>query len=171
MIVTQTWTHDLRLMQQTVLLTAIRGPDGVAKYHPSKYLVRWYRRCVLLGALDQNIFTRPDEPGGGSFTGPSFSADDVGNYSDWRIGMADRVDAYLRSLDEVQHHFQLHFLHGTEILGYKHPDPFIRAWWLWLYHTLVADMHLAPETEKQLDFRLGDDEGQWREISSRATQD
>ena len=69
MIVTQEWTHALSCMQQTVLLTAIRGPDGVAKYHPSKYMIRWFRRCVLLGALDHNVFENPYDPRGGSFTG------------------------------------------------------------------------------------------------------
>src|SRR5262245_28467293 len=46
--VLQDWVQERPFMQQTVLLTAIRGPDGIAKYSSVKLLLRWYRRCVLL---------------------------------------------------------------------------------------------------------------------------
>jgi hypothetical protein len=58
-IVTQTWTHELTCMQQTVLLTAVRGPDGMGKYHPSKYMLRWFRRCTLLNSMDRRVMTTP----------------------------------------------------------------------------------------------------------------
>jgi hypothetical protein len=51
--VVRDWVAALSLMQQSVLLTAIRGPDGVPKYHPSKYIVRWYRRAVLRSRADK----------------------------------------------------------------------------------------------------------------------
>lgn len=169
MIVTQEWTHDLTCMQQTVLLTAIRGPDGVAKYHPCKFLIRWFRRCVLLGALDHNVFENPYDPRGGSFTGPSYKHPDFMKH-DWREKMNAVVENYLQSLDELPHHFQLHLMHAAEIIGYKHPDALIRDWWHWVYLELVKDMHLSPETEAELEYRLGDSEDQWRETSSKATQ-
>ena len=187
MIVTQEWTHDLPMMQQTVLLTAIRGPDGVPKYHPSKYMLRWYRRCVLYGALDHNIFKTPYDPRGGSFTGPSFlmhgpsacwatgqkmpEAYQPDEKDDWITPMQAILDTYLRSLDELPHHFQLHFMHAAEIVGYKHPDERIRSWWRHVYQQLVHDMHLNPESEEQMDFRLADSEAQWRSTSSTATQE
>ena len=169
-IVTQKWTHSLSCMQQTVLLTAIRGPDGTAKYHPVKYLIRWYRRCVLLGALDHNVFDNPYDPGGGSFTGPSYEWPAVMGDHDWYEKMNSVVEKYLQSLDELPHHFQLHLMHAAEIVGYKHPDPHIRSWWNWVYLELVKDMHLNPETEAELDYRLADNEAQWRATSSVATQ-
>lgn len=168
MIVTQEWTHKLTCMQQTVLLTAIRGPDGVAKYHPSKYMLRWYRRCVLVGALDHNVFGNPYDPRGGSFTGPSYEHAWVDH--DWTVPMEQVFDRYLQSLDELPHHFQLHFMHAAEIIGYKHPDSKIRDWWHSIYRALANDMHLNIEPEEALDFRLGDSEAQWRETSSKATQ-
>jgi hypothetical protein len=171
MIVTQEWTHSLKLMQQTVLLTAIRGPDGVAKYHPSKYMLRWYRRCVLLGALDQNVFENPYDPRGGSFTGPSYEWHPaIPHEASWTDKMQPVFNEYLRSLDELPHHFQLHFMHAAEIVGYKHPDRLIRDWWNYVYRELANDMHLEPETEEAMDFRLGDSEAQWRAKSSEATQ-
>jgi hypothetical protein len=169
MIVTQEWTHRLKLMQQTVLLTAIRGPDGVAKYHPSKYMLRWYRRCVLLGALDQNVFDNPYDPRGGSFTGPSYGEGEP-LAREWYTPMQQVFNKYLQSLDELPHHFQLHFMHAAEIVGYKHPDALIRDWWNYVYRELANDMHLEPETEEAMDFRLGDSEAQWRAKSSEATQ-
>src|SRR5690606_1349351 len=57
--VLQNWLMELPLMQQTVLLTAIRGPDGLAKYHPVKKVLRWFRRCILLSAMDKKIINHP----------------------------------------------------------------------------------------------------------------
>jgi hypothetical protein len=39
--VTQDWVNNLTFMQQSVLLSAIRGPDGFAKFHKAKPLIRW----------------------------------------------------------------------------------------------------------------------------------
>jgi len=165
-------------MQQSVLLTAIRGPDGLPKDHISKYLLRWYRRCILISAFDGKALTEPYSPQGGSFTGPSiqswetedtFEAGDLAKgitlvvSKDWVKAMDALVDQYMRSLDAVPHHFQLHFLHGAEIIGYKHPDDKIRHWWEDTYIRLVQDLHLEPESKTRMNFRLGDQEKQWRE--------
>ncbi len=169
------------MMQQSVLLTAIRGPDGAPKYGPTKSLLRWFRRCVLFSAIDGRVLTDPEEPNGGSFTGPSFERPCVDpNFyltqtafdaaaRPWEGFMDDVVAAYLRELDAIPHHFQLHFLHAAEIVGYKHPDARIRAWWRAVYERLVHDMHLWPETEAQLDRRLGDDRAAWLERADPAT--
>lgn len=167
--VLQPWVCGLSLMQQTVLITAIRGPDGIPKYGPTKLLLRWYRRCILLSSMetpDNRVLITPYQQGGGSFTGPSMSP-----ATDWRDAMDEIVGQYLRELDAIPHHFQLHLLHGIEILGYKHPGPMIRPWWREVYHRLVHDMHLWPETEVQMDRRLGDDRDQWLERNDIATVD
>lgn len=173
--VTQDWVHELPLMQQTVMLTAVRGPDGLPKYHPTKWLLRWYRRCILLSALDKRVIPDPGEQNGGSFTGPSITEpEDVrawweGDGVPWQTFMDRRVADYLQSLDEVPHHFQLHLLHAVEIVGYKHPDDEIRDWWHRVYVRLVHDMHLFPETEDQLDDRLGDSRSGWLRRADPAT--
>lgn len=77
---------------------------------------------------------------------------------------------YLQSLDELPHHFQLHFMHAAEIVGYKHPDPTIRLWWNHVYNELARDMHLNPESVEHMDARLGDDEAKWRASNHEATQ-
>ena len=154
-------------MQQTVLLTAIRGPDGLPKYGPVKMLLRWYRRCILYCSFGHIAMTHPRAQGGGSFTGPSIG---FNGEKDWRPAMDDLVSEYLQILDAVPHHFQLHFMHGTEILGYKYPDLMIGTWWHKVYLRLVRDMHLEPEIQQVMDTRLSDKEECWRAANDEATQ-
>lgn len=163
--VIQEWTQTLPLMQQTVLLTAVRGPDGIAKYSSVKMLLRWFRRCILVSALDGKVLTDPCDPSGGSFTGPSSGA----SASKWELALNGYVDEYVKELDALPHHFQLHFMHASEILGYKHPDDRIRAWWHGLYLRLVNDMHLCPEPEDVMDDRLGDTRAGWLRRADPAT--
>jgi hypothetical protein len=153
------------MMQQTVLLTAIRGPDGLPKYGSVKMLLRWYRRCTLLSAMDGRVLPDPFENNGGSFTGPSLGVP-IGA---WEVGMNTHVDAYLRELDAIPHHFQLHLMHAVEILGYKHPDGRVRAWWNGVYNRLVNDMHVHPESEQEMDDRLGDSRSGWLRRADHAT--
>jgi hypothetical protein len=167
MIVTQVWTHDLPMMQQTVLLTAIRGPDNLPKYGPVKMLLRWYRRCLLLSAMDGKVLEDPMEPNGGSFTGPSLSGDD--SIDDWEERMQQHVNGYLQSLDALPHHFQMHFMHAVQIMGYKHTDARIGCFWSLLYFRLVKDLHLHPESCDEMDSRLGDSRSGWLKRADPAT--
>jgi len=157
--VLQDWVHGLTFMQQSVLIAAVRGPDGLRKDHCSKVLCRWLRRSFLFSAFQRRPYDNPHEPGGGSFTGPSCP----GATNDWEPEMDMAVEEYLRHVDEMPHHFQLHFMHAAEILGYKHEDPRIQTWWHRTYLKLVNDAHLFPESEAQMDRRLGDFEAHWRE--------
>lgn len=165
--VTQAWTHGLSMMQQTVLLTAIRGPDGLPKYGCVKMLLRWFRRCVVFSAMDRMVLASPLREGGGSFTGPS--VDWRKTCGVWQTDMDEIVSEYLRSLDAVPHHFQMHFMHAVEILGYKHPVADVRQWWGEVYLRLVNDLHLHPETEAEMDDRLGDSRSGWLARADEAT--
>jgi predicted phage-related endonuclease len=66
------------------------------------------------------------------------------------------TEDYLHNVDEIPHHYHLHFMHGAQILGYKYPKKFIAMAWLGFYLRAVSDMHLYPESEKQMDARLND---------------
>lgn len=165
--VLQPWVSTIPRMQQTVLLTAIRGPDGLPKYGPTKMLLRWFRRCVLLSAMDGRALLDPIEPNGGSFTGPSLDKPDDEDH--WSDRMQVHIHGYLQGMDGTPHHFALHFMHAVEILGYKHPDAVIRHFWRRLYERLAHDMHLWPETEQQLDERLGDTRSGWLKRADPAT--
>ncbi len=163
--VTQKWTHRLPLMQQSVLLTAVRGPDGISKYNSVKLLLKWYRRCILVSAFDKKVLDHPGSEGGGSFTGPSLNKKE----DNWQKWMDLIVDEYLRSVDALPSHFQTHFMHACEILGYKHPQEEIREWWYYVYLRLVHSLHLRPEPEEDMDKRLGDNRVEWLSYSDRAT--
>ncbi len=166
--VLQDWLQELPLMQQTTVLTAIRGPDGNPKYATPKLLLRWYRRCVLISALDGIVLENPIDPRGGSFTGPSL--DEVEAWGKgWLIGLQGHVAAYVRELDAIPAHFQRHFMHGIEILGYKHPVPHIREFWNDVYVRLAKEMHLTPETKAEMNKRLSDNVDAWLASSDAAT--
>ena len=170
--VLQDWVCELPLMMQTTLLTSIRGPDGCPKYGPTKMLLRWYRRCILTAAMEGCTLHTPFDPRGGSFMGPSYNPakQPPGKAGAWKCMMDKIIDEYLRELDSIPHHFQMHFLHSAEIIGYKHPNPSIKKWWFNVYLTLVRDLHLQPEREASLDERLRGEEG-WRRHNNKATQE
>jgi hypothetical protein len=192
--VLQPWLHELPFMQQTVLLTAIRAPDGTGKYSPPKMLLRWLRRCVLISALDNLVLINPFDPRGGSFTGPSCQCADSdpsvevnenflaflrkhyghGKGRDldlsWFPFMWVHVGEYLQTLDSIPLHFHKHFLHACEILGYQHPNESIRVFWHLTYLRLVDDLHLSPESKDAMNSRLGDDRSGWLARGDIATE-
>lgn len=148
--VVQYWVEDLPLMQQSVLLSAVRAPDGISKGHPAKFLWRWLRRCFLIGSFERRILATPEEEGGGSFTGPIADIDEA-------------VRRYFYEVDSVPFHGHMHLIHAAEILGYKHPDLVTRAWWLDFYMEAANDVHMECESEEAMDYRLSDDEKKWKE--------
>lgn len=150
--VLQPWVSSISMMQQTVLLTALRGPDGIRKDHPIKPVLRWYRRCVLYSAFERKIMEDPWSGGGGSFTGPLDSS----------VGLGELQNNYLRVVDEMPLHFHTHFMHAIEILGYKHPKETIRNYWASFYIELCKGLHLRPELESEMDLRLGDNFQEWK---------
>lgn len=153
MSVLQEWVEGLSFMQQSVLLTCIRGCDGLPKRHVSKFILRWFRRCIImLSAFDKCVLTDPHDPRGGNFTGP-IPKDRT---------LKDIAEEYLQSVDEVPHHFHMHLVHAAEIIGYKHPDANISGWWRTFYETCARDCHMRPETEEHMEYRLGDVQHQWQ---------
>lgn len=151
--VLQPWVEDLSFMQQSVLITSIRGCDGLAKYHVSKFLLRWLRRCVLYSAFAKRALTDPYEDDKGNFTGkiPKDKFSDI----------EALFKAYLDNVDDVAHHFHMHIVHAAEIIGYMHPDPIIRGQWLAFYHDCCKDLHMNPETVEHMRTRLGDSRENW----------
>lgn len=193
--VQQEWVLEIPFMQQSVLFAAVRAPDGLRKDHPTKVLLRWYRRCVLLSAFDRRALTCPFEEGGGSFTGPftllhaleflvkPYRPDAVqAMHHNWHYarGAPDHErsqhrqrefrwkmlgkmrEVYLRHVDEMPHHFQLHFMHAAQIVGCHHPSTAIRAWWREFYLMIVNDAHLEPETDAAMNLRLSDNSDEWK---------
>lgn len=174
--VMQEWIEELPFMQQSVLIAAVRGPDGMRKDHPVKKLHRFLRRSFLICAFENCAILDPADQRGGSFTGPSIDLSELRRTCDkhqewgcdgecmprWYPAMLDKSTDYLRYVDELPHHFQLHFMHASEILGYKHPDSWIKEYWGIVYRKIVNDAHLRPEPKEVIDKRLSDSENRWR---------
>lgn len=121
--------------QQTVLITALRGCDGLPREDVSKHLTRELRRAVLLAA---------DTTGASEFMLHVVSEDDV--------------QSFVGDLDQYPMHWLMHFTHAAEVIAYKHPDAGMRGKWLGLYYRIVAGLHLRPETEEEMDERLADNQ-------------
>lgn len=153
--VLQDWVCRLSFMQQSVLLSAIRNEDCVEKDDPSKALIRWYRRCVLISAFDRRALIDPASPGGGSFTGP---VDDI----------EGAADAFIRRRDAMSLHYYAHAMHAFQIVGFKHPISTIAAFWESVYMRMAHALHLMPESCAQMDARLGDNVAGWQAREDRA---
>lgn len=163
------WVETLPFMQQSVLISAVRAPDGLRKDHPVKVIMRWYRRCVLISAFNRREMLTPFEIGGGSFTGPftlnhavSMGISPHDFHGDMWVGFDRTREVYLRYVDEMPHHFQLHLMHAAEIIGYNCPNEDKRVWWRTFYFMIVNDAHLHPETADEMNKRLSDYEDHWR---------
>jgi hypothetical protein len=168
--VLQDWVQELPFMQQSVLLTSVRGPDNTAKYHDVKYLLRWLRRCVLISAFTRTVLDNPYTDDGGSFTGQSFvSSPQDENY--WEGQMNNILHKYIKTQDELPFHFQIHFIHAAEILGYKHPNERIAKWWRETYFRLVECLHLHPESKEEMELRLSDIRENWLKRTDDATKE
>lgn len=141
--VVRTWVAELTWKQQSVLFCAMRGVDGFPKEHVSKPLTRMYRRTILKCA---DL---------GSKTG--FMSGELLNQ-----GVVDKFLAY--ELDSYPMHWLMHFMHAVEIIGYKHSDKHTRIFWNKLYKAIVFAMHLRPEYESEMDFRLIDGKREHYEI-------
>lgn len=136
--IVKSWVAKLGLRHQGVLVSAVRGPDGVLRDDPIKTLVRIFRGHVLnafCGDVAQaTSYMQPHDPG----------------------VFEEAGQAVLRSLDHYNLHFFMHFTHAVEIMGYYAPEQKLQ--WHGLYLLICRKLHINPETRDQLDARLGADE-------------
>lgn len=141
--VLQKWVEDLPLRHQGTLLTAVRGCDSEAKvwtrrgvaYSPARRLVAFIRYCFMNPADPREI----DSEEGAFFmsTPPMpFKPSEFGH---------------------LPQHWYAHVMHGLEIIGYWHPDRELRNRALYLYESMVHNLHLNIETAEQMHDRLTED--------------
>lgn len=130
-MVLQDWLEPLTYKQQTVLLCALRGCDGVMKNDPSKAVVRQLRNDILKNADGREAF--------------------MANKQDWKS-----IQKLATNMDRYPMHYMMHVIQAMEILGYYHPDPEIAEYWNNAYTLYVQRLHLQPETKEDNRFRLRD---------------
>src|SRR5690349_12516011 len=134
-IVFQDWILELTMQQQSVLVLACRGPDGIAKFHPTKEIVARYRATVLKAAYLGRAM-RIDEGDDTTFMTLRHFSDD----ESWMLLTRDFFD----HVDSLPHHYYMHLMHGAQIIGYKHPiELFCNRWGLF-YQRCCHDLHLYP---------------------------
>lgn len=136
----QDWVMTLGLRHQGTLLTGIRGCDDAPKDDPSKRFVRCYRAMVL--------HAHCGDPGKARTFIEACPLHEV----------QKRFQEFRRSTDHYPHHYVMHLMHCIEIVGYKHPDGNVRQAWREFYEAMCWALHVNPETEQQMDARLGADE-------------
>jgi hypothetical protein len=142
--VIQEWVSELGLRHQGVLMSCVRGCDSVSKEDPTKAVARSLRAMILVSF----------DPEPTSFI----------DYAPINV-VYDRMNAVLKDHDHYPVHYIMHLMHGSEIIGYKHPDYVWRDCCWWFYWRLCKCFHVTPETEEQLDARLGACESKFKENS------
>jgi hypothetical protein len=132
------WVHSLPFQMQAVLLTAIRGADGMPKHDNSKPIVRYLRGVVIKPA--------------GNWLGHN---DNDFMWGDWKL-FPEFVINLSKDHDNIPHHFLMHLIHAGEVIAYHHPCAQICTWWMYFYSEMCYSFHMNMETNVQLDLRLND---------------
>ena len=131
--VIQGWLVDnCSWKQQTVVLCALRGCDGLIKGNPTKVLSRKLRSVVLKNADTTTSFMFNNR----------ITIDDIKNFIDY--------------LDALPVHYVTHLAHGIEIVGYYHPNTTTREEWYKVYYVICDNFHMTPETKEENEKRLCD---------------
>lgn len=148
--VLQNWVMELPLMQQAVLISAVRGPDGFNKNDAVKYIVRYFRGIVLNPAREDLVAQGRDDVFMNNLLGNYHSTEPDTPY------FMIMCQAFLTNIDPYPLRFVLHLAHAAEIIGYKYPvrPSGIAMCWFWLYEEICKSFHMKPEDENQLDTRL-----------------
>lgn len=130
--VLQDWVMDLPLKMQSVLMTATRGPDN-ERFASIKVGNRWCRQHLFHDADPSNPFiVKPGDP-----------------------QLPEILDRLARELEYTTVHYFGHFIHAFEIIGYKHPEPTVRALAMLVYSEMCAEvLHLPVESLDGMNARL-----------------
>jgi hypothetical protein len=155
------WVMERPLMQQAVLMAAVRCEDGTPKRHPMKDMVRLLRRAVFVSSFSGLEFDDPweDEGQGGSFSKPLQPGQSI----------FEVTDAFIDARDEMSLHYYSHFMHASHIIACWHPDSLNRQIFRDLYNRMVNALHLSPEHDGAMNARLSDSASEWKSREDRST--
>lgn len=140
------WITTCSYQQQSVLLLALRGPDGVRKHHPAKAVHTAYRG-TMLRAAERGRFLRWGEEAD-SFMSLHLMAD----MELWETA----INAFFAHVDELPHHYVAHLAHAAQIIGHRHPEKRCREAWGYFYYRWCNDLHVELEGETLMNTRLDD---------------
>lgn len=126
------WTYKLSWKEQTVLISALRGCDGVGKHDISKKIVRRIRSAVL-----NNAGTKECE-----FMHSEITEQEIKDFS--------------KNIDAYPIHFLLHIIHASEVIGYCCSIEKEKQFFREFYNIMVSSFHMMPESEECMHLRLKD---------------
>lgn len=133
--VVQLWVvENCSWKEQTVLFTALRGPDFNGSPEV-KLIIRWMRSAVLKNAAPKKRFMKEVD----------FR----------RIAELDEENPRLFGMMTL--HWFTHIMHAMEIIAYRCTNEDIRVVAEQAYEDLVRTCHLNPERNDQLTARLKDE--------------
>lgn len=148
--VLQDWVMELPLREQGTLVTAVRGCDTAPKFPvpadehymvengrangTERHLTAFLRWCFMNPADVREV----DVPGSFFMSTPP---------TDWRAS----------EFGHFPQHWYAHIMHGFEVIGYRHPDPHVRATAYVIYNKFVRNLHLNPERQEEFEERLSED--------------
>lgn len=141
--VLQDWVMELPLRFQGTLLTAVRGCDDEAKtwqrtgvaYSPGRRLTAFIRYSFMNPADEREI----DREEGAFFMSTPPSPCKPSQFG------------------HLPQHWYSHVMHALEIIGYYHPDDYVRNTSYELYVKFVHNLHLNIELKEQQFTRLTED--------------
>jgi hypothetical protein len=139
------WIAKLSMQQQTVLLLALRGPDGFDKNHDCKRVLYFFRACVLCAADRGRMLDETEDIA-------TFMSMKCCDDFFWQ----EVLTTFRNVEDAMPLHFYIHLMHGAQVLAYKHPEPFIRERWFEFYRQCCEYLHVLIEPEAFMDMRLDD---------------
>lgn len=129
------WVCELPFMQQALLMTAMRGPDGCSKYNSAKIMVQYLRGVVLKPAED--IKGNED----------TFMWVDFEHFE-------EHFKVFFKDTDGYPMHFLMHLIHAAEVVGYNHPEVRIKELWFRFYIKSCKSFHMNIESKEQMDKRM-----------------
>lgn len=135
----QDWVMELPIRYQGTLLTAMRGCDGVPREDTTKIIMRGLRNTTLNPADARELAYK------GGFM--SFDLKEL----------TPSVKQFAKNSDQYPLHFVMHLMHALEVIGYTHPDHYIRDEFCAAYRVIVSSLHLNPETGDGLYKRMLED--------------
>lgn len=132
------WVMELPFQMQALLLTSMRGPDENNKFNSAKCIVRYMRGVVIKPA--------------GDWHGENDNDFMWADYSKFTTIASN----FWEDHDEYPHHFIMHLVHCSEVVGYFHPNAPIRDHWFTFYANACKAFHMNLETIDELKNRLND---------------
>ncbi len=132
------WVLELPFQMQALLMTCMRGPDGLPKHAAPKCIIRYLRGLICKPA--------------GDWHGENNNDFMWGDYN-W---FTTHATQFWSDHDEYPHHFIMHLVHCSEVIGYMHPMEDMRVAWLTFYLNACESFHMRPETKRDMEKRLND---------------